>query len=919
MGKSSLLNAGVIPEMIRTGWYRPLRIRFNAYNKDIPREQQQMPDQRVREMVRGGKRSANTFLDRLIENEETIWHDLKEQQILGWEKQRAASGTGRGLGLQPLLLLFDQFEELFTYPPDAVYSFRRQLAEALYTPLPTRYWDMLELYGAGDSSPLSEEEQSLLETALDLRIVMAIRQDRLHLLGELSDYLPTISRTWFELQPLGEAQALEAITLPAAREGDFLSPPFSYDEAARKKILQFLTNEGKEKVESTQLQIVCHSMELKVAGQQLSRVTADQVGDLKKVIEDYYLEKINALDSEEEQWRARKLVEEGLVYDGEKEARRLSLYEGVILEEYKISHETLRKLTDSHLLRAEPSLRGGYMYELSHDTLISPVLEAKARRLEAEQKKEEEQARLRREQELAELREKAEKDRLQAEKERQLRQTAQRQRLIAIVVSVLALILALAAGWSYRQAEDARKVAQDKTREAQNNAAKEEAQRIKADQSANVAAIKTKEANENFERAEKNLEKARAAEEQARVALEQVKKEKDETDKQRENAEKNFQEAQAARELAEQEKNKAKSALEALEKSNGEVVKLLLNNADKQVLELNHEAALNTIRSAASLKASAGDVAGRLFEMAFWFSETGETNRARGILDTAAALLGRPIPVKPSLRETLEAFDAREYKRMQERYYPSMSPVEGGTFIMGCDTTIDAYCMYDETHHPQELSDFKISKYETTWWQYALYCKVQKITPEKPGWGADGDNPAVNVSWYDGAGYANWLSKKSGLDTVYAFAYDDEGYLSDFRILSGVRGYRLPTEAEWEYAARGGTHKTPTAYAGADSLRAVAWFSENSGNRTQAVGSLRPNALELYDMSGNVWEWCQDWYDDYPDKPRKNYPGPDQGSDRVLRGGSWDSVPEGCRVANRGRYDPDGRYYGVGVRLVLVP
>ncbi len=474
MGKSSLLNAGVIPSIEQSGEYRTLRIRFNAFDKEAPLEGQLMPDVRCREILRGGKSNLSTFLDKLVENEATIWHDLKEQQLLALQENE----KGEKVPLK-ILLLFDQFEELFTYPPEAVLAFRKQLAEALYTPLPSRYWDMLELYGK-DEGPLTEDQQALLQKPLDLRVVMAIRQDRMHLLGQLSDYLPSVSKTWYELRPLNLQQAKQAVTEPAALAGNYLSTPFQYEAGALDKMLDFLTEKGTEPIESTQLQIVCNSIELKAVAHSLKVILPADVGDLDAVIENYYLEKIATVGDEEEQLAARRLVEDGLVY--EEEERRLSLYEGLILKVYGIATQTLRKLVDSHLLRAEPSLHGGYTYELSHDTLVAPVLKAKAKRKEDERLEAEREAQKRKEAELEALRLKAEEERRRAEEERQMRENAeynerrakQRTRL-AIFVSLVALILAFVAVWSYGQANHAKKVAiqnetiaKEKTVEARN-------------------------------------------------------------------------------------------------------------------------------------------------------------------------------------------------------------------------------------------------------------------------------------------------------------------------------------------------------------------------------------------------------------------------------------------------------------------
>lgn len=385
LGKSSLLNAGVIPLARKEAKYQPIPIRFLAYTGN-----EKMPVVTTGERIRGGAAQVNTFLDQLIENEASLWHDLKEQQIT------AKDDKG-------LLLIFDQFEELFTYPREAQLAFRKQLAEALYTPVPQRYWDLLDLYGA-DDMPLSPEELALLQRPFDIRVIVSIRQDRMHLLGNLSDYLPTISKNWYELLALDRESAQSAIVKPAMAEGAYDSPPFEYSDAALDSILDFLTKDGEAYVESTQLQIVCNAIEQKVTKSQKSTIQPEDIGQLDSIIENYYSEKINTIEKADQQLAARKLVEEGLIF--EEEERRLSLYEGQILKAFNITEATLRKLVDSHLLRAEPSLRGGYTYELSHDTLVAPILKAKSERMEEERRYKEAELRKQREAELAQERRK---------------------------------------------------------------------------------------------------------------------------------------------------------------------------------------------------------------------------------------------------------------------------------------------------------------------------------------------------------------------------------------------------------------------------------------------------------------------------------------------------------------------------------
>ena len=132
--------------------------------------------------------------------------------------------------------------------------------------------------------------------------------------------------------------------------------------------------------------------------------------------------------------------------------------------------------------------------------------------------------------------------------------------------------------------------------------------------------------------------------------------------------------------------------------------------------------------------------------------------------------------------------------------------------------------------------------------------------------------------------------------------------------------YRLPTEAEWEYAARGGTKSRGYAYAGGNKVDEVAWYTENTNREsTRPVGLKLPNELGLYDMSGNVWEWCHDWYDKYPKGKQPDPKGPKSGDSRVLRGGSSFSGADDCRLSSRNLLTPDSRDYSIGFRLVLSP
>jgi len=258
-----------------------------------------------------------------------------------------------------------------------------------------------------------------------------------------------------------------------------------------------------------------------------------------------------------------------------------------------------------------------------------------------------------------------------------------------------------------------------------------------------------------------------------------------------------------------------------------------------------------------------------------------------------------------------------------------MVNIPGGTFSMG---SLESDTLSDDDERPVHrvtLSSYSMSETEVTVFQFGLYCALSddRDIRDYIGWPNSGDHPVVRVSWYDAVAYSNWLSERRGKRVMYSIdeVNKDPNNLSGFDDLkwtvslnAGSLGYRLPTESEWEYAARGGNKSKGTVYAGGDSLALVGWYDGNSGGRTRSVGEKAANELGLYDMSGNVWEWCWDWYGEYKKDALENPQGAENGSYRVFRGGSWDNYPEYCRVAHRIRYYPNYRYYDFGFRLVLV-
>ncbi len=245
--------------------------------------------------------------------------------------------------------------------------------------------------------------------------------------------------------------------------------------------------------------------------------------------------------------------------------------------------------------------------------------------------------------------------------------------------------------------------------------------------------------------------------------------------------------------------------------------------------------------------------------------------------------------------------------------------VKGGTFMMG---SLDGEGeSYERPQHQVTVSDFYIGKYEVTNAQYAEflnakgnqteggytwldindgYCQIEQVNGVFKAKAGKENYPVIEVTWYGARAYAKWV------------------------------GGRLPSEAEWEYAARGGNKSGGYIYSGGNDEQDVMWYSGNShntennmssGKGTHRVGTKQANELGIYDMSGNVWEWCNDkWHSNYIGAPTDGSSWITGGSsNRVLRGGSWDYNADDCRVALRGSYDPDNGDSDIGFRVVFLP
>lgn len=241
---------------------------------------------------------------------------------------------------------------------------------------------------------------------------------------------------------------------------------------------------------------------------------------------------------------------------------------------------------------------------------------------------------------------------------------------------------------------------------------------------------------------------------------------------------------------------------------------------------------------------------------------------------------------------------------------PALITVEGGIFWMGSDKF-----RREQPRHLVRLNSYRLGATPVTFEDYDAYCRATgRQVPDDNGWGR-GRRPVINVSWLDAIGYCNWLSGQEGLTLVYTIT--DQGEV-DGNL--GADGYRLPTEAEWENAAQGGSWTLGHCFAGAAELDSVGWYAGNAQNRTHPVAQKEANELGFYDMCGNCYEWCNDYwayryYETCTEILTDNPAGPDQGTHRVIRGGGFGSQPDYCRVTYREDFLPTAGINFVGFRI----
>ncbi|WP_086540831.1 nSTAND1 domain-containing NTPase, partial [Algoriphagus antarcticus] len=374
-GKSSLLNAGVIPRLNEEEKFQTLSIRLNDPKRNPVELLAYHLESKIKEST--FLESKFNITDELTtDTEAKLWYYAKSIQLA--QKDSPA-----------LVLVFDQFEELFNYAPAEVNDFASEVANLLNQNLPLGVRQLFKKKIVANKVYFSKAETDHILEPLNIKVLFSLRSDRISLLNQLKGPIPAIFKKTYELQPLNESQALEAMLEPAEKAGDFASPVFTYSEDTIAKILSSLKDKENQRIETFQLQLICQHVEEQIIQKQIAHptatkleITAPELGNPADIFEEHYNTIINSLP-DENQLQARILIEDKLIIGG----NRVPLPESVITSEHQIPEQLLRTLVDKRLLRSEPNTVGGTSFELSHDTLVAPIQKTAQSRREKDAEK----------------------------------------------------------------------------------------------------------------------------------------------------------------------------------------------------------------------------------------------------------------------------------------------------------------------------------------------------------------------------------------------------------------------------------------------------------------------------------------------------------------------------------------------------
>lgn len=445
-GKSSLLNAGIIPNLIKNGKWMHFSIRFNNFS-DREEASNISPANTVKMRLSHKLTKKRYLLDKICLLEDSFWYWIKNNQQNSCKSQ--------------FILLFDQFEELFSYPKEQIDEFSEQLSQLLYTTIPVKFRKRLSILD--EEGDLADDVHDFVYDKPEIKVVFSIRSDRLSLLNGLTDRHPMILQNFYELNALSRDQAYQAILEPSIlpQEFRFKTSDFKFTTEATNLILNNISNPQDGKIETSTLQIVCRYIEDELVNIQHNKlITVEILGDINDIFQQYYENILNKLDHNNKRL-AQHLVEDELI----ESSKRNLLSESYIQNKFGISVNLLNHLEQTSLLRKERDASGRILYEISHDSLIGAIEKVAHSRRELEEN-------IRKK----ELEKQLESEKLRANELIKLNNLSRKRSKIAItlavvcfLISILAVISQFNAVNAKMKAEEAEKLAKEMEEVSKNN------------------------------------------------------------------------------------------------------------------------------------------------------------------------------------------------------------------------------------------------------------------------------------------------------------------------------------------------------------------------------------------------------------------------------------------------------------------
>lgn len=367
IGKTSLLKAGVIPLLEKRSDFKTFYLSIENYIKKSSKTLFEQIDDTILESI-----PSSSYLDKVIEPEETLWYKIKRIE---------------GTNNSSIVLILDQFENIFSYDELQISLLKKELYSLLYEQIPIRIRDCVNKKLENNPSILTSLGLKKLYENVNIKIVFVIRTDKLAKLEYFEDKI-NFSNNKIVIDNINEKNAINIIQKTANFEhkyhidNNLISKPFAVDDKLLNKILKFLTKNGKQKIETYQLQIIGRELEQISLKKNKKIIDINDLYNLEDIYKDYYEAIVNKIHDPEQQISARKFIEDELIFEYEK--RKITVYKGVANVKYNINEETVKYLVDNHLIKIVINKTNDVFYEISHDALLTPILLAKNKRIKKE-------------------------------------------------------------------------------------------------------------------------------------------------------------------------------------------------------------------------------------------------------------------------------------------------------------------------------------------------------------------------------------------------------------------------------------------------------------------------------------------------------------------------------------------------------